>query len=590
MSMRRRPHRVLTATGAVGLWLLAAFGGEARPAEPGTPIQLSSPNACFADLAIGGCTADPFGTFLGPLEVDVAPDGADVYVANQSDNIGHFRRDPATNTLTPAGEFPAASSFELHDVLVAPNGALVLSAGGSTSGNGRIEAFTRNAATGALAPLGCADETGSGEGCENVDGLGGANAVAVAPSGPGIYVASKYASTNMEGAVAALALNSSNGAFTQLRCVAATKALSGACGTQSTNEPVLDGPESAIVSPDGRHVYFGSFGGLIGYNRNSASGDLVSEADCLRRTGSEPLCPQETRLPIVTEMAFSPDGEYLFASGSNVLTVLDRNPLSGALTVVECFRKPSSASACPPLTGFEGASGIATTPDGAIVYAAGGSFTEGHLRAFHFDPTTGKLNSFSCVAFTGTSGCAPGAGLLRAFAVDVSDDGQGLYVGAYEGTGTGDDGALATFRVEQALAPPPSPDTTVTLQILGKRLSVNRRGIARLRLRCPAGEQSPPCSGQVAVRTRARLSLGTAGSSKRRRVSLAKARFRIAAGRTKAVKLRLRGGKLDLLRSNSKARRVVATADVRDEAGNSRTVGKRLTATLKRRGKPSRGA
>jgi 6-phosphogluconolactonase (cycloisomerase 2 family) len=582
---------MLAATGAAGLWLLAVLGGSAaQAAEPGTPIQLSSPNACFADFAIGGCAADPFGTFFAPLGVDVAPDGQDVYVANQSANIGHFRRNPATNALTPVGEYSAAPGFSLHEVLVPPGGGLALSSGGSTSGDGRIEAFTRNAGTGALSPLGCADEKGGG-GCTPVDGLGGADGLAVAPNGPGLYVASPYGGPSEEGSVAAFTFNSSNGAFSQLRCIAEIDAPGGPCGAQTGNEPVIGRAAGVAVSPDGRHVYFGGFAGLVGYNRDPATGNLVSEADCMLRTGSEPLCPQETQLPNITGLTMSPDGEFLYAGGDLVLTVLDRNPVSGTLTVVDCFRRPVSASPCPELAGFQGASGIATSPDGAHVYTVAGTFTEGRLNAFHLNPATGKLTGFACVAFTGTGGCAPGAGLLRAAAVDVSDDGTGLYVGSYEGTGTGDSGALAAFNIEQPPPPPPPPaDTTVTVQLLGKRLPVNRRGVTRLRIRCPADEQSPPCSGGLTLRTRGRVDFGKAGSSKRRRVSLAKARFRIAAGRTKAVKLRLRGAKLDLLRSSSKARRVVATANVRDEAGNSRTVKKRLTATLKRRGqKPGRG-
>jgi hypothetical protein len=80
------------------------------------------------------------------------------------------------------------------------------------------------------------------------------------------------------------------------------------------------------------------------------------------------------------------------------------------------------------------------------------------------------------------------------------------------------------------------------------------------------------------------LSFGDAGSSKRRRVVLAKARFRIGAGKTKAVKLRLGSRKLDFLKRNRRARRVAAIAGVRDAAGNRRTVRKGLTAILKRRG------
>ncbi|HEX6986858.1 MAG TPA: hypothetical protein VF170_15885, partial [Planctomycetaceae bacterium] len=328
-------HRAGAIT-ALGALLLVAFGGgAARAAEPGTPLQLPAPNSCIANAAIGGCVADPFNTFLNPLGVEVAPDGADVYVANQSADIGHFRRDRSTNALTPAGSFPAAPGFSLHEVLVAPGGDRVLASGGSTSNDGRIEAFSRSAASGDLTPLGCADEAG-GDGCKNVDGLGGADGLAIAPSGPGVYVASPYGSTSTEGSIVALALDASSGAFTQLRCVAALDAVSGPCGAQSTNEPVLKRAEAAAVSPDGRHVYFGGFGGLVGYNRDPDTGNLVSEAECMLRIGSEPLCPQEDRLPNITELTMSPDGEFLFAGGDLTLAVLDRNPISGTLSVTDC--------------------------------------------------------------------------------------------------------------------------------------------------------------------------------------------------------------------------------------------------------------
>ena len=64
-------------------------------------------------------------------------------------------------------------------------------------------------------------------------------APAVAPSGPGVYVASPYGGLSDEGSVTALALNTSNGAFSQLRCIAALDAPSGKCGEQSGNEAVL---------------------------------------------------------------------------------------------------------------------------------------------------------------------------------------------------------------------------------------------------------------------------------------------------------------------------------------------------------------
>ena len=181
--------RGVLGTGGLAVAMVAGLGGgDADAAEPGTPIQLAAPNACLANLAIGGCS--PFPAFGRPLNVDVAPDGADVYIANQSGSIGRFRRDPGTNALTGAA-FVDFSGGDLSDVLVASSGTLLVGAGGSTSGDGMVESFARDPSTGALTSIGCAEEGGSLY-CANVEGIGGANEVAVAPSGPGVYVAGEY--------------------------------------------------------------------------------------------------------------------------------------------------------------------------------------------------------------------------------------------------------------------------------------------------------------------------------------------------------------------------------------------------------------
>jgi DNA-binding beta-propeller fold protein YncE len=582
--------RTMLGAGASAALLLPAFGGEvAEGAEPGTPIQLGAPNACLANLAIGGCGDDPFNSFSRPLSLDVAPDGADVYVANQTGSIGRFRRDPGTNVLTPAGGM-SFTGDELSDVFVASSGTTAVAAGGSTSGDGTVEAFTRNPSTGELTVLGCADESGGG-GCANVDGIGGAQDIALAPSGPGVYVAGEWGGpdgpdggSTPDGSIAALSLNTSTGAFSQLSCTAAIDAPSGACGTQTSDKPVLRGPAAVVVSPDGRNVYFGGFGGLVGYNRDPASGKLVSEAECMMRSGGAPLCPKEDRLPLVQELVVSADGEFLYAGGGNSFTVLDRNTATGTLSVVECMKTASAAGPCPVEPAFGGGDGVAATPDGSTLYVAGGNTGEGFLRAFRVDQASGHLADLSCVAFGSVSGCTPGAGIMRAIGADTSGDGTGLYVASYEGTGTGDLGALAEFRIEQAppalpgAGPPaPSADKDVKVEILGKRVQLNRKGIGRLRMRCPASEQSPPCSGKVVLRTRKPVASGSAHGSKRRPATLASARFKIGAGATAKVKVKLGTKPLALLRQNASARKAVAIANVKDGAGNSSTTRKQLS-------------
>ena len=127
--------------------------------------------------------------------------------------------------------------------------------------------------------------------------------------------------------------------------------------------------------------------------------------------------------------------------------------------------------------------------------------------------------------------------------------------------------------------PPPVADHTVTIRILGERLRLGPRGVARLRVACPHSELSPPCTGMLRVRTRRRVAF----RGKRRRVVLARAPIRISAGRTQTVRLRLARPKARIARGNRRARRVLAIARVRDALGNRATPRKPLRLVARSR-------
>lgn len=131
--------------------------------------------------------------------------------------------------------------------------------------------------------------------------------------------------------------------------------------------------------------------------------------------------------------------------------------------------------------------------------------------------------------------------------------------------------------------PKAKPDRVARVAILGKRLRVNRRGIARLRLRCPASEAHPPCRGALTLRTARKFKLRPRAKVKPRRVSLGRAGYRIGAGKTKRLRLKIGRAKLRLLRGNRRARRVVVIARTRDGAGNRSTGRKRQIVTIKSR-------
>ncbi len=122
----------------------------------------------------------------------------------------------------------------------------------------------------------------------------------------------------------------------------------------------------------------------------------------------------------------------------------------------------------------------------------------------------------------------------------------------------------------------PPADKSVKVEILGKRLRLDRRGAVKLKLRCPSSEQSPPCQGTVALRTKGKVELG----GKRRKVVLVKGKFKLLAGRTTTLKLKLAPAKAQLVRDDPVARRARALVRVRDAAGNSGKASKTLKLTV----------
>ena len=124
-------------------------------------------------------------------------------------------------------------------------------------------------------------------------------------------------------------------------------------------------------------------------------------------------------------VATSPDGAHLYATGrdEDALAVFRRDPANGRLTPVEVVRDG--------LMGIDGIAGpwlVAVSPDGAAVYVAGTN--DGALAVFARDPASGTL------AFVERHA----NGLAGARGVTVSPDGRHVYA-----TAVGDS-AVAVFR------------------------------------------------------------------------------------------------------------------------------------------------
>jgi DNA-binding beta-propeller fold protein YncE len=436
---------------------LVAPAATSAAVPAGTPVQLQPPSACIGNTATGGCVGA--GQFARPRGLAVAPGGTDLYVNSQSGGVRQFVRDAATGALTPGAAISRNQFAQGVGVAVSPSGAFVAAASGDPGSNpsaGFVDVFTRSA-TGALAAGGCASEIVAFPGCPELDGIGAANAVAWPPSGPGIYVAGSYGGGGAEGALAVLSVNPATGALGQLQCLPAqdSPVVGDACNVIQ-DEPGLEEIEQVVVTPDGGHVYAYTFRGVLGFTRNPATGMLGGRVACVERFSPEPTCDgPEPRIGVGGGMAVAPDGRSLYVGGRGTggLTVLSRQPASGALAVLECFNEAGSQG-CTKVDGMDAGSGdVAVSPDGTLVLVAGsvGLGATGELRTFRRDTATGRLAPLACTSVAGQPGCVSGAGMFEAYAPAFSPDGRHAYLASIDGTAGGDSGALAAFRL--AVAP-----------------------------------------------------------------------------------------------------------------------------------------
>jgi hypothetical protein len=169
-------------------------------------------------------------------------------------------------------------------------------------------------------------------------------------------------------------------------------------------------PGDIAVSPDGRHVY-ASGGTLLTYARESGTGRLAP-------VGELPI--QGRRL------ALSPDGAFVYVASEDRIDVLARDAATGLLT-------PADPVLGGPSYGisFGGITDIAVAPDGRTLYVT--QRNEHALAALRRDPATGSI-SRGAVYFAADD---PGAHFPNAPRLVTTPDGRDLYV---------IDNAVAHFR------------------------------------------------------------------------------------------------------------------------------------------------
>ncbi len=305
---------------------------------------------------------------------------------------------------------------------------------------------------------GCFRRLGTTNICQLATGFNEGTAVAISPDGKNVYVGSTETGN---GSVEIFARDPATGALTQKPgkggCLSQN---GGECEPAADFElprGIAFSPngESAYVASEGSQ-----HGGLIVFDRNQAGALTVKPGaeGCFDDAGREG-CTKVSLLEGATAVAVSPDGKSVYMTTgprASALMVFDRDP-DGKLTPKNgkagCFT-PGATPTCESARGFDQPVAVAISPDGKSVYV--GSRRAHAISVFDRaqDGTlTQKPGVEGCIALAATNGCTatPGLrGVARPAGILVSPDGGEVLVVSTDDVGEGLVGGVSIFRRNEA--------------------------------------------------------------------------------------------------------------------------------------------
>ncbi len=311
--------------------------------------------------------------------------------------------------------------------------------------------FSRDRRSGRLRQLrgreGCVSRNGD-DGCATGRGLDFTRSLALSADGRNAYV------TSADG-VSAFRRNRSSGALTQLEGEAGC--ISGAARAGCALARGLEFPIDVSVSSDGRNVYVGSYGGVVVFARDPATGtitQLPAEAGCIRRPGPAG-CAILRVLETPISLAGTPGGGSIYVVDPNDedvsgLAVLRRDRFTGALTQLPgeqgCLGREAG---CADARALAVPASVVASPEGRNVYVVGRFDFEfaGDVAAFSRSRPDGALTQLrgkaGCASLDATprSGCALIRTIFSPSSLAISRDGRSAYLAG----GSGSVGAVAVL-------------------------------------------------------------------------------------------------------------------------------------------------
>jgi DNA-binding beta-propeller fold protein YncE len=422
---------------------------------------------CLVNETGEGCTG--VGAGKNARLSAISPDGRHVYV-RAYDTIEIYSRG-ANGALTFVGCLARPMSsygvgctettdyLEQHGgIAVSPDNDYVY----TTAAPGAVLVYRRDATTGALTLHGCHHDA-TGGGCLVANGTHGALDVTTSPNGANVYVSAQGDSgVTTEGALVVFTRNT-DGTLAYDTCFKDGSAGSAVC----TGTPGLGRASAAAVSPDGARLYLVALvGRLAVFNRNADTGALVFNK-CFSQGAPAGGCTSgASGLELPHGVAVSPDSANVYVASFFAQAIATFNNSGGTVSQAGCISR-SGTGGCTAETGLARMYSVVVSPDGNDVYAAGsdigfGTDNLGTLVAFDRG-AGGALTKRGCLAEGGVDGCGAAPGLKGA--QGVSADNRNVYVAASSSGAGSDPGGIAAFLAHQA--PPTCEDVTADVPFNG---------------------------------------------------------------------------------------------------------------------------
>ncbi|MDA0285634.1 MAG: beta-propeller fold lactonase family protein, partial [Planctomycetota bacterium] len=309
----------------------------------------------------------------GASNVIVSADGRHVYVASEIDRtVAFFVHHPGDTQLTFISSTILDGMGNTFNIVLPSSMAFsrdesILMVASET---GDLIAFLEVTPNGDLISKGVLADGDSNPDLSVIDGLGGASSIAVSPDGRHLYVTGAT-----DNSIAVFDQSIFQGEHDEVTLPLFVESLTNG-GQDAAGNPVsgILGATSVTVSPDGNHVYVtgASSNSIAVFSRDSVTG-VLTFVESLTDMASDQLGNTVTNLLSPLSVTTNPEGflVYVAASGSNAVTIFERDFGTGVLTFLETLAASETDGAGTPISGLNNVSSVFASLDGLHVYASG---------------------------------------------------------------------------------------------------------------------------------------------------------------------------------------------------------------------------